>query len=170
MSDSLGLARGTVSLREYDPAWPKLFEAERDRLREWLPDAVAIEHVGSTAVPGLAAKPVLDITVALPSLAHARAHRARLEAEGYEYRPNDPVIDRAFYAKGPRDCRTHYLSLTAFGSDTWRDQLEFRDALRGSEELRAEYEALKRRLASAHAGERGRYTREKADFIERVLD
>ncbi|MFC6837175.1 GrpB family protein [Halomarina ordinaria] len=167
---SLGLARGTVRLEPHDERWHRAFEREAARLRDLLgPRLQRVEHVGSTAVPGLSAKPVLDLSVAVASLAVARACVPRLERAGYQHRPGDPVADRVFLARGPADRRTHYLTLTERGSDTWHDHLAFRDALRDDPETRRAYARLKRHLAARHPTERAAYTDAKSAFVERVL-
>jgi GrpB-like predicted nucleotidyltransferase (UPF0157 family) len=170
--DSLGLARGTVDLVDHREAWHAAFERERERLQATLgADAVAIAHVGSTAVRGLLAKPILDVAVGVPDLDTARAHRDRgtLADLGYAYRETDAVADRLFFARGPPTRRTHYVSLTPVDGATFREQVAFRDALRANADLRSEYADLKRELAGAHAEEREQYTTQKSAFVERVL-
>ncbi|NHN41895.1 GrpB family protein [Halorubellus sp. JP-L1] len=170
--DSLGLARGTVELVPYRGAWVTAFEREAARLEAALgEDAVAVEHVGSTAVQGLPAKPILDVAVGVPDLAVARRHRERgtLRDLGYAFRGTDDVPDRLFFARGPPERRTHYVSVTPVDGETFREQVAFRDALEADDALREAYAALKRDLASTHGDERERYTAEKSAFVERVL-
>ncbi|WP_435359749.1 GrpB family protein [Haloarchaeobius sp. DFWS5] len=168
--ESLGLARNSVELVSHDESWHHAYEREADRLRAELGDELLdIEHVGSTAVCGLPAKPILDITIAVRSLPVARELRPRIESLGYEFRPDDHVPDRLFFARGPESRRTHYLSLTPARSPTWREQVTFRDRLRGDIALRDEYADLKRRLADAFSENRSGYTAAKNQFIERVL-
>lgn len=167
----VGLERGTVELREYDPAWKRRYEAEVERLVSVVGDRLLdFEHVGSTAVEGLAAKPILDLVAVVDDLGDADDLIPVLEAEGYEHRPNDGVPDRLFFAKGPRTNRTHYLSVCERGSDPYREQVAFRDYLRDHPEVAAEYESLKRDLADAHADDRDAYTAGKEAFVERVLE
>ncbi|UPV99815.1 GrpB family protein [Halorussus gelatinilyticus] len=166
----VGLERGTVELYPSDPEWRRHYEAEVRRL-----DAVAgdrlleYEHVGSTAVEGLAAKPIIDLLAVVPDLDTARDLVPVLEAHGYEHRPNDDVPGRLFFAKGPRTDRTHYLSLTERDSDCYREAVAFREYLRSHPETAAAYEDLKRDLAEAHPDDRERYTAEKSEFVQRVL-
>ncbi|WP_424008135.1 GrpB family protein [Haloferax denitrificans] len=178
-SPSLGLARGTVELVAHDPRWREAYEREVERLRPRLDsddagsggsdaDGVRFEHVGSTAVPGLAAKPIVDLLVLVSDRDDAGDIARTLEAAGYEERPDD-VPDRRFFVRGPPDRRTHYLSLTEVGSDCHREQVAFRDALRADDDLAAEYERRKRRLAEAHPDERSQYTAAKSSFVESVL-
>ncbi|EMA01492.1 GrpB family protein [Haloferax denitrificans] len=171
-SPSLGLARGTVELVAHDPRWREAYEREVERLRPRLcataENGVRFEHVGSTAVPGLAAKPIVDLLVLVSDRDDAGDIARTLGAAGYEERPDD-VPDRRFFVRGPPDRRTHYLSLTEVGSDCHREQVAFRDALRADDDLAAEYERRKRRLAEAHPDERSQYTAAKSSFVESVL-
>ncbi|WP_410765443.1 GrpB family protein [Haloferax sp. DFSO60] len=168
---SLGLARGTVELVPYDPRWRDTYDREVARLEPHIGEyALVFEHVGSTSIPGLAAKPVLDMLVLVSDLDETDALAHELEQLGYEERDNDDVQDRRFFARGPESCRTHYQSVTERGSDCHREQVVFRDALRADSGLRDEYESLKRDLESAHRENRASYTAAKASFIQSVLD
>ncbi|WP_254536570.1 GrpB family protein [Halomarina litorea] len=165
----LGLARGTVELVDHRESWHDAADREADRLRDLLGErALAIGHVGSTAVRELAAKPILDLSVAVGSLAVARDCVPLLEPAGYDHRPDDPVPDREFLARGSQDSRTHYLTLTPLGSGTWCDHLAFRDHLREHPETRRRYERVKRELA-VRCTDRAAYTEAKSGFVERVL-
>lgn len=166
----VGLERGTVELVPYDDAWNAAFEAEADRLRSALGDRiVALEHVGSTAVDGMAAKPIIDILLVVDDVDDEQRWIDRLEAHDYAFRPDDPVADRLFFAKGPEDDRTHYLSVTERESDTHLEQLLFRDYLRRHPETADEYERLKRELADRFPNDRSAYTERKSQFVRRVL-
>lgn len=161
----------TLRLVEPDPAWPERFAAEAARLRAVVgAHALAIEHVGSTAVPGLAGKPVLDIGVAVADEAAADACTAPLQSLGYTCRGahgDDPR--RRYYVKnagGERAAQLHLYILPARG---WSEKLAFRDALRADPALAAEYAAEKRRVAAAVGWDRGAYSVAKGPFVERVL-
>ena len=161
----------TLSVVEYDPAWPARFEAEANRVAGALGErARAIEHVGSTAVPGLSGKPVLDVAVAVAHIQAANACVAPLEALGYEYRGaygEDPR--RRYYvhhASGRRVAQLHLYILPARG---WDEQLAFRDALRADARLAAAYAAEKRRVAEAVGWDKRAYSLAKDPFIQRVL-
>jgi GrpB-like predicted nucleotidyltransferase (UPF0157 family) len=171
-------ARGTprrrtqgVVIVPYDPAWAKRFEVERERLRLLLGAAVRIEHVGSTAVPGLGAKPIIDTLVGARSLAEIEARIPDLEAAGYAYvSEHESVLpDRRFFAwptLPPREVHVHAVEL---GTPFWREHLCFRDRLRADPELAADYDALKRRLAARHGNDREAYTEAKGPFIRSVI-
>ncbi|MDL0138078.1 GrpB family protein [Halobacterium salinarum] len=166
----VGLARDTVELEPHDSAWHDAYKREAQRLRELVGDRVLdFQHVGSTAVDGLPAKPVIDVLAVVDDDSTADDLAVVLAAHGYEHRPNDDVPDRVFLAKGPRSERTHYLSLVTRDSDCYREQIAFRDALRSSPDRREEYAELKRELAAEHADDRRAYTAAKSASIERML-
>jgi len=161
-----------VVLVPYSPAWPMRFEAERARLAEVFASAgVVIEHVGSTAVPGLAAKPIIDILLGAPDLASIEANRTRLETLGYAYVPEheDLLPDRRYFVKPVAHPREVHLHAVVFDSPFWNTHLAFRDALRAHPEWALAYETLKRELAQRHREDRVAYTEGKALFIARVL-
>lgn len=169
-SAHLGLRRGEVRVCRYRRAWADAFERERDLLGGVLgPAALAVEHVGSTAVPGLAAKPVIDIAVAVRSLGGLAGWDRALASEGYTAFGDREGRGEHFYAKGPERRRTVYLHAVPAGSRNWSDYLRFRDALRSSAALRAAYARLKRRLSALHPRDRAAYSEAKAGFIREVL-
>ncbi len=130
-----------VEIVSYDSSWPQRFEQEatllRDVLQPWL--AGPIEHIGSTAVPGLAAKPVVDIMAGVESLDASRPAIAALERAGYCYAPYRADTEHWFCKPSPQ-FRTHHLHLMAMGSDRWMAAIAFRDYLRAHPEIAAEYE------------------------------
>lgn len=162
-----------VELAEYDPAWPALYEAEAARLRTVLPPGLilAMEHFGSTAIPGLVAKPVIDILIAVPSVEAARAIAvAPMDALGYAFWADNPKRDRLFFVKGlpPAPRRTHHVHMTERGGEMWQ-RLLFRDHLRAHPNEAARYAALKRELAARHREDREAYTEAKSGFVAEVL-
>ena len=166
----LGLRRGTVKVVAYSAEWPRLFARERRRLRAALgARALAVEHVGSTAVAGLCAKPIIDIGIAVGSLADVAACVAPLERLGYEYLGDRHGTGQHFFARGGDSCRTHYVHVVAHDDPQWAVYLRFRDRLRADPAARDEYARLKRALAAAHAADRAAYTRNKEAFIRRIL-
>jgi GrpB-like predicted nucleotidyltransferase (UPF0157 family) len=164
----LGLPRGTVALVDYDPEWPRLFEEERARLESALGGAIiSIEHIGSTAVPGLPAKPVLDVAVSVASLAAVGALVAPLGALGYRYLGEYGLPGRHFFEKG--EPVTHHVHVVEVASDHWRVWRQFRDYLREHPDEASRYADFKRGLAARFASDRDSYTRSKTEFVNEVL-
>lgn len=146
-----------------------MFAEEEERLRVAVGEhALAVEHVGSTAICGLRAKPIIDIAVAVREIADAGKCVMPLEGIGYEYRGEQGLAGRHFFGKG--EPRTHHLHMVEAGSDFWRSHLLFRDYLRRHREVRERYEELKQGLAQRHEADREAYTEGKAAFIAGVLD
>ena len=164
------MAEEPVHIVIYDASWPRRFEEERALLTEILAPWLAgpIEHVGSTAVPGLAAKPVIDIMAGVESLPSSRPAIEAVARHGYchfAYRPES----MHWFCKPSPMARTHHLHLVPFGSPLWAERLAFRDHLRTHPEVAREYERLKRELAERYRFEREAYTDAKEPFVARVV-
>lgn len=162
-----------VRLVDADAGWPAQFDAAARALHGAFAGAACwTEHIGSTAVPGLCAKPVLDLLLGAAQLADIDARREALTALGYRYRPEHEaqLPERRYFTRdaGPAQLRVH-LHAVVRGSAFWRDQLAFRDALRADAALAARYAALKRELAVRHAGDKPAYTEAKGPFVRAVL-
>jgi GrpB-like predicted nucleotidyltransferase (UPF0157 family) len=169
--DPLGLASGRTKVVVYNGTWPDLFREAAAELRQTLGDRILeIQHVGSTSVPGLVAKPVLDILAGVPDLRRALDLAPDLEALGYEYRPDEEIPDRLFYRRSTGGLRTHHLSLAEPTSSHYRLTLVFRDVLRADAALAEEYGALKEALAERFSDDRKAYVEGKTDFVMRVLE
>ena len=162
---------GILRLVPYDPAWPARFAAEAERVGEALGEhARAIEHVGSTAVPGLGGKPVLDLAVAVASEGTADACVGPLEALGYEYRgPYGEDPRRRYYVRDDDGVRVAQIHLYVLPAAAWHEHLAFRDALRANPALAAAYLAEKWRVAAEVGWNKGAYAVSKGAFVERVL-
>jgi GrpB-like predicted nucleotidyltransferase (UPF0157 family) len=160
----------SIRIDPYDPKWPDLFEAERALLARvleaWL--AGPIEHVGSTAVPGLCAKPVIDIMAAVESLDASRPALVRLAEIGYCYAPYRTEVMHWLCKPSP-ELRTHHLHLVPYRGALWADRIAFRERLREDPGLADEYGRLKRELAETYGTDRESYTEAKGPFVERVL-
>lgn len=157
-----------VALAPYHPDWPAQFEAERLRLAAALGDrAIRIDHIGSTAVPGLTAKPVIDILVGVRKLNEATACIVPLQTLGYTFIDFPQNIDRRFFRKGIP--RTHHLHIVEQGSPAQIEHLAFRDALRADAGLRDQYAALKAGLAARYTSDRATYSASKTEFVRRVV-
>lgn len=159
---------GSVVLAEYDPQWPRLFEREAERIRRALHnDALLIEHVGSTSVPGLAAKPIIDIVLAVPDAADEDAYVPRLEAAGYVLRIREPALDEHRMFKGP-DTNVN-LHVHSAGSVEVERVIAFRDRLRASASDRDLYLRTKRDLAAREWRFVQNYADAKTAVIEEIL-
>jgi GrpB-like predicted nucleotidyltransferase (UPF0157 family) len=159
-----------VRLSSYRAAWPRLFAAEAERIRAALgPQVGAIEHIGSTAIPGLAAKPIIDLMAGLRNPADAEQCFPPLERLGYERVPAG-MPGRHFLRKRIGGRVRYHLHLVPAEGLAERNELLLRDYLRAHHELAQEYGALKRQLAARFAAEPLAYTRTKTTFVQRVVD
>jgi GrpB-like predicted nucleotidyltransferase (UPF0157 family) len=160
-----------VVLTPYSPLWPAVFDVERALLARVLGDAVAIEHVGSTAVPGLGAKPVIDMLAGTPDLAIVENRIAQLAAEGYRYHPEfeKGMPERRYFTKLDGAPGRFHLHAVVLGGAFWKRHIAFRDALRGDAQLAQQYWRLKQRLAARFPNDRAAYTDAKSEFIREVL-
>lgn len=158
-----------VEIAPYDPSWARQFAGEAailgEALAPWL--AGPVEHIGSTAVPGLAGKPVIDIMAGVRSLDDSRPAIDAASDLGYRYWPYKPDLEHWFCKPSPA-FRTHHLHLMPVGSSQWLRPLAFRDYLRAHAGVALEYEALKRQLAQVHHFDREAYTEAKRPFIDRI--
>jgi len=159
-----------VNVVPYDPAWPGRFDEERRALSAvFVGSEAVIEHVGSTAVPGLGGKPVIDIMVGVPVLAAVDDRIPALEAAEYEYAQGyeKELPDRRYFRKPRLGPRAFHVHCVVRGSDFWNLHLAFRDRLRAHPEVAAAYDNLKRELAMRVS--KAEYTEAKSPFIEGVL-
>ncbi len=167
----LGCERHLVRLVPYQTAWAELFQQEAERLRAALGDhLVRAEHVGSTAIPGLDAKPILDIAVAVQSMADESLFEGALAPLGYVHKSDNDMPGRLYFVKRlPDDRSTHHLNITELGTECWVEHVVFRDYLLAHPEAKAEYLRLKRELARRHPADRRAYGEGKETFIRRIL-
>lgn len=159
-----------IRLVSYVPTWPAQFEEERAVLEDAIGPRVTggIHHVGSTAVPNLDAKPIIDILVGVESLKVSRACFGPLAKLDYLYAPYR-VDEMHWFCKPHPSRRTHHLHLIPTDSKRFGDELAFRDRLRANPKTAEKYAALKHALAERFAKNREAYTDAKTDFIRRVL-
>lgn len=155
-----------VEIVEYDPAWPAAYAVERERLAPLLGDGVELHHFGSTAVPGLAAKPVIDMIALVDDLGAPIV--ALVQRGGYQYPSafNATLTHRRFLCYPTAAYRTHHLHLVDEPGELER-RLRFRDRLRTDPVLASEYAALKRILAERYYDDREAYTEAKREFVKR---
>lgn len=164
----LGLKHGTNALVDYDPGWVNAFDVERGRLALALAGvALGIEHYGSTAVPGMRAKPILDILVGVVPPSNWQLCHDPLLALGYDYAERAGVPGHYIFGRG-RDAteRTHLVHVVEYLGQSWRSNLALRDALRNDADLRRAYIAEKERAVAAAPVGRGKYNELKSAFID----
>jgi len=161
---------GSIVVFDYDPNWPAMFEEERARVREALGScALVIEHMGSTAVPGLPSKPIIDLLVGTPSLEEAKQRCIEpMKTLGYVHKPEyvSWLPDELFFRKGPPGPWTHHIHLMEPSNPRWEAFLVFRDYLRAHPEAAEAYAIIKRGLASASNGDIEVYRTGKTTFVD----
>jgi len=162
-----------VKIVDYDLNWPKVFGKEKKLILDVIGHIIVrTEHIGSTAVPGLGAKPIVDILVAVNHLNDAEKCIEPLKMIGYEYKPRleADIPERRFFGKGAPPKEQHYhLHMVELTSDFWERHLLFRDYLRAHPEVAQEYQKLKRQLAAECGNNREGYTEAKTPFIESIV-
>ncbi|MGR2738057.1 GrpB family protein [Billgrantia sp. Q4P2] len=162
-----------VRLVDYDPVWPARFDAERTRLLERFPDDLLdVQHIGSTAIPGMPAKPIIDIMAGVASMAMADALFDPILDHGYvtSIEFNASLSDRRWFMRHANGQRTHHLHVVVHDGELWHQRLAFRDALRADPTQATRYAALKHELASRHQADREAYTQAKGDFIRSIVE
>lgn len=168
----LGQHKRNFELAPYQSEWIHHFNREAELLRSVLGrKALIIEHVGSTSIPGMAAKSIIDILVTVPSLIRSSKLILGLDSIGYTYKPFDTIPERLFFAKESfPEFRTHHLNLTKSESSFKKNQLLFRDYLRKNDQTASEYILLKNRLAEYYARTNHVDRDWKSDFVAKVLE
>lgn len=164
--------RDRVVIAAYDPHWPIHFETERAALANLFRDVpLRIKHIGSTAVPGLGAKPIIDIMLGVDALGEVEIRIPPIEALGYEYvqQFEDKLPERRYFRKMARGCRTHHLHCVELTSGFWSDHLAFRDLLRADSELARDYHQLKCELAERYGEDLDTYAAAKTNFIQTAI-
>lgn len=164
-----------ILLMDYNPEWPKMAKDEIAHLRHILPAdlIIDIQHVGSTAIPGMIAKPIIDLQIAVMSLVQAKETMIKpMEADHYAYWYDNPDLERMFFVKGlpPQGKgRTHHVHIVEKHCHHWEEKIKFRDYLITHPSVAAEYATIKRDLAKMHFEDREMYTEAKSTFIKGVL-
>jgi len=166
----IGLKKGVVKLERHDKNWAKLFEEEKKILLERFPNIILeVSHGGSTAIPNIVAKPIIDMFVAVPSLDDAERLRTELEQLGYIYRGKEDVLERILYLRASRDLTTHYLHFVEKNNDEWNSHLLIKEYYLEHPEAVKEYELLKKKLAEQYPNDRKSYTNGKDEFIKSII-
>lgn len=160
-----------IVIQAYDPQWPQLYAVEERHLWEILSSsAVQIEHIGSTSVPGLAAKPIIDISVAVRDLADAPACVPALGDLGYVEVPINPICQRRLFCKGSYNEGTHHVHFTVHGSVMWAEPMLFRNYLRTHPTAAAWYQQIKRDSATKHQNDLNGYHDAKAGCVGTLME
>ncbi len=166
---SIGLKRETVKVVLYQKQWAKEFEREKERLLAVCGEMiVAIEHIGSTSVPGLAAKPIIDIAIGIKRFKDTKKLVSVLRELNYHFY-KDFQRQRLFVANGPDEKQTHYLHVMRYNGAKWKTDQLFRNYLRTHSEAVEEYSKLKQRLAKTYSNDRQSYADNKNVFIQAVI-
>lgn len=164
----IGLKRGTVKLLRYNPKWRVSALEEIDVLKKAIGSiALDIQHIGSTAIPGMSAKPIIDIDVAVKSLKLLNDLIVPLKKLGYRYRVGE--LEKRLFVKGPNEKITYHLHVIELDSDLWNNDLLFRDFLRKNKKEAKQYSELKKELASKFYNDRKSYSSGKEDLIKAIL-
>ena len=166
----MALKRGIVKLDEYTNDWEKEYLKEEKLLKSLLKDKIIeIHHIGSTSIPGLKAKPIIDILIVLKNFDYIDDITNILEPYGYENRGKQGIDDRFFFAECPDDAGTHYIHFTLPNSDTYYNQIYFKKYLIEHPEYIQKYCDLKEKLAKQYTNDRPKYTKGKDEFIKSVI-
>lgn len=170
MVSSLGLRRGTVRLETYRASWNKEFLKEKKKLTRTLGSlATQVEHVGSTAITGMVAKPILDIEIGVPNITKIAGLKKRLIQLGY-IGPRTKSQTNILFVKGPESRRTVYAHVVRYDGNIWHRDIAFRDWLRNHPNDAQRYKKLKQSLEKKFARNREQYTEAKSQFIRSILN
>lgn len=171
--DAEVLAKDKIDITAYDSTWPDQASKEMRKLTAFLPNIIDIQHVGSTAISGIAAKPIIDIQIAVSSLAVMQEIAIpALQKLGYEYWYENPDPSRLFFVKGMPpygEKRSHHVHIVEYDSPHWQDKIMFRDYLIAHPDIAQKYQALKIQLAENHRFDREAYTEAKGEFVKKIL-
>lgn len=160
-----------ITIVAYNPRWPEYFSQEQARLASVLRDTGAvIEHIGSTAVPGLAAKPILDLMIGLPDFSIADRQVPRITSLGYEYiaRHEQVMPERRFFKREEHGAATHHIHMVGLATSFWERHIRFRDYLRDHPEAASAYAAFKQKLATQDWQDGSAYAQAKTEFIAKI--
>lgn len=167
---SIGLKRGTVRLEPHDTEWELSAQRIIGELKEILKDdAKDIQHIGSTSIKSIYAKPIVDIAVGVESLKDMRKHDSELSEHGFVFRGQD-VEGQILYILGDSDIRTHHVHVVLWGRQDWENYILFRDYLNCHEEFAIKYSNLKQELCGKFESDRGEYTKGKQELINEILE
>lgn len=167
----IGLHKSSVAVYPYDEEWPVEFEKEKKILEGILKGFdVQIEHVGSTSIPGLSAKPIIDIAIGVKDEKTLFEIEPVMAEAGYDILNDYETKGEILARKGPPECRTHYIHMQLIGSEYWDEFMYFRRYLLDHPEEIKRYEELKKDLSVKYADERKKYTAGKNEYISSILE
>ena len=166
----MGLKVGTVKLEKYNPKWKDMYLEEEKKLKEMFGDlALAIEHIGSTSIEGLSAKPIIDIAVGVGHLSDFDKVKEKFMVEPYSVK-EDSTAGEILVRKGNEDNRTHFINVMEIDGKRYIESILYRDYLRKHDWALKEYEDLKKDLSIKYQNDRKMYTASKNDFIKKIIE
>lgn len=169
---SVGLKRGAVQLEPHDKRWDEIAIQTTKTLKSILgDDAIDIQHIGSTAIPAIKAKPIIDIAVGVTDFDKVMLHNEQLRQVGIFYRGSN-VEHQLLYVMGDmeNDIRTHHIHIVKWNGTEWKNYIHFRDYLNANGDVALQYQKLKEELESEYADDRAAYTNGKQDIINKILN
>lgn len=169
---AIRIKRGTVQLEPHDKQWDEIAIQTIKTLKSILgDDAIDIQHIGSTAIPVIKAKPIIDIVVGVTDFERIMLHNEQLQKEGIFYRGSD-VEYQILYVMGDmeKDIRTHHIHVVKWNGTEWKNYIYFRDCLNANENIALQYERVKEELESKYADDRVAYTNGKQEMIDIILN
>ena len=169
---SLGLKRGIVKLEAHDKQWDDIANQTIKALKVILgDDVIDIQHIGSTAIPTIKAKPIIDIVVGVNDFNKITSHDEQLQKNGIFYRGSD-IECQLLYVMGDmeKDIRTHHIHVVKWNETEWKNYIHFRDYLNANEDVALQYQKLKEELEGKYADDRAAYTKGKRNMIDIILN
>ncbi len=164
----IGLKRNIVILAPYTPEWAKLFVEEKNLLQTLIGKYVMdIQHIGSTSIPEMIAKPIIDIGISIVEFEKGKECIKLIESLGYKYKGENEIPRRHYFVKG--DTRTHHIHMLEYNSEEWKNHIIFRDFLIKNPQIAKKYIQLKKELAKKFRNDRLSYSNGKSEFIEHIL-
>ena len=168
--DPIGVRHGLVELVPHDPSWAAMYRIEAAKIADACEGLIlAIEHIGSTSIPSIHAKPIIDIAIGVSNLEDSDSMEASMKMLGYDY-PRDVGIPNQYVFGRGHPVRKYIAHVQVYGSDHWKKYMRFRDSLRENSDLAREYEQLKLGLADRFSHDRAGYGDAKGEFVSNVLE
>ncbi|WP_153126402.1 GrpB family protein [Peribacillus tepidiphilus] len=167
----IGLKRGIVELAQHESQWASVADQTIQRLKGIYKElAIDIQHVGSTSIKGIKAKPIIDLVIGVKNFQEVYDLVPRLEENGFYHKPENDQVWQIFFSCGNDAIRTHHIHVVIYGEDRWKGYIQFRDYLNAHPDKARQYEALKKQLAATYPEDRQKYTEGKSDFIVQMME